>query len=61
MTGTPYALWDTRTSLGMMRATKPETWQFGKYFPRTAAVESEWIDFEKLPVPSLRARLSRWG
>lgn len=54
MTGTPYALWDTRTSLGMMRATKPETWQFGQYFTRNVATESEWIDFEKLPVPSRR-------
>jgi len=48
----PYELWDTRTSLGMMRATKPETWQFGKYFTRQINTESEWIDFEKLPVPS---------
>lgn len=48
----PYELWDTRTSLGMMRATKPETWQFGKYFTRQITTTDEWIDFEKLPVPS---------
>lgn len=48
----PYELWDTRYALGMMRATKPETWQFGKYFTRQITTESEWIDFEKLPVPS---------
>lgn len=48
----PYELWDTRTSLGAMRATKPETWQFGQFFTRQIATESEWIDFEKLPVPS---------
>ena len=48
----PYELWDTRTSLGMMRATKPETWQFGKYFTRQIATTDEWIDFEKLPVPT---------
>lgn len=48
----PYELWETRFALGMMRATKPETWQFGKYFPRQITTASEWIDFEKLPVPS---------
>ncbi len=48
----PYELWDTRYALGMMRATKPETWMFGKFFTRQIATESEWIDFEKLPVPS---------
>jgi Phage major capsid protein E len=48
----PYELWDTRYALGMMRATKPETWQFGEYFTRQIATESEWIDFEKLPIPS---------
>lgn len=50
----PYELWDTRTALGAMRATKPETWQFGQFFTRQVTTESEWIDFEKLPVPSRR-------
>lgn len=48
----PYELWETRTALGAMRAVKPETWQFGQFFTRQVTTESEWIDFEKLPVPS---------
>lgn len=48
----PYELWDTRTALGMMRATKPETWQFGQFFTRQITTDSEWIDFEKLPIMS---------
>ena len=50
----PYELWETRTALGAMRAVKPETWQFGQFFTRQVTTESEWIDFEKLPVPSRR-------
>ncbi len=48
----PYELWETRTSLGMMKATKPETWHFGQFFTSQIATESEWIDFETLPIPS---------
>lgn len=50
----PYELWETRTSLGAMRAVNPETWQFGQFFTRQVTTEDEWIDFEKLPVPSRR-------
>lgn len=48
----PYELWETRTALGAMRAVKPETWMFGQFFNRQVTTESEWIDFEKLPVPT---------
>jgi len=46
----PYELWETHTSLGVMRATKAEDWYFGQFFNRTILSEDEWIDFEKLPI-----------
>lgn len=46
----PYELWSTRKSLGVFRATKPETFYFGQFFTSQMRSTDEWIDFEKLPV-----------
>lgn len=49
----PYELWQTRKLLGVYRATKPETWYFGQFFTAgQMRSETEWIDFEKLPLRS---------
>lgn len=46
----PYELWDTRTSLGVMRDVKSETLFFSQYFTNQFNSTDEYIDFEKLPV-----------
>lgn len=46
----PYELWQTHTSLGVMRDVKAEDWYFGQFFTRTMLSEDEWIDLEKLPI-----------
>jgi hypothetical protein len=48
----PYELWQTRQLLGVFRDSKPETFYFGRLFPNQMLSDSEWIDFEKLPVRS---------
>lgn len=48
---TPYSnLWDTRRSLGVMRAIQSETWYFGQFFNNELRSTDAWIDFEKLPI-----------
>lgn len=58
MTDTPYPLWTSRRSLGLMRAQRPETWYFDQFFlpEHTILSNEEWVDFEKLPV--LKQRLA---
>jgi len=46
----PYELWSTRKLLGVFRDVKPETRYFGQYFLSQMRSDSEWIDFEKLPL-----------
>lgn len=46
----PYELWNTHTSIGVMRDVKPENWYFGQFFTKSMRSEDEYIDFEKLPV-----------
>lgn len=46
----PYNIWDTRTSLGVMRATKPENLIWLSFFANEFRADDEYIDFEKLPV-----------
>ena len=53
-TNNPYELWQTRRLLGVFRDSKPETWYFGQYFQNQMRSDSEWIDFEKLPIRSRR-------
>ena len=48
----PYELWDTRTSLGVMRDVKAETQFFSQYFTSEFRSTDEYIDFEKLPILS---------
>lgn len=48
----PYELWQTHTSLGMFRDTKPEDWYFGMFFTNQMRSTDEYIDFEKLPIRS---------
>ena len=50
----PYELWQRSTLLGVMRDVKAENWYFGQFFPdgQTHLADSEWIDFEKLPIHS---------
>jgi hypothetical protein len=42
--------WTTHDFLGTFRQTRPEDWYFGQFFPNQMRSESEWIDFEKLPI-----------
>lgn len=46
----PYELWSTRKSLGVMRATKPENWYFQQFFTNELRSDTEYVDFEKLPI-----------
>lgn len=48
----PYELWDTRRSLGVFRATDPAPQYWTPWFTRQINSTDEYIDFEKLPVPS---------
>jgi hypothetical protein len=48
----PYELWSTRKSLGVFRDTRAEDWYFGQFFTKQMRSETEWIDFEKLPIRS---------
>ena len=48
----PYELWQTHTSLGMFRDSKPEDWYFGQFFTNQMRSTDEYIDFEKLPIRS---------
>lgn len=52
MVASPYNLWSTRRSLGVMRDIKAETLMFRSLFTNQMRSESEWIDFEKLPIRS---------
>ncbi|WP_242137025.1 major capsid protein [Sphingomonas sp. TREG-RG-20F-R18-01] len=48
---TPYTnLWDTRRSLGVMRAIQAENWYFGQFFQNEIRSTDAWIDFEKMPI-----------
>lgn len=50
-TPTPYnSLWDTRRSLGVMRAIQSENWYFGQFFQNEVRSTDAWIDFEKMPI-----------
>lgn len=51
-TQNPYELWSTRKLLGVFRDSKPEDWYFGQFFNYLHLDDSEWIDFEKLPIRS---------
>jgi hypothetical protein len=51
---TAYNLWDSRTSLGAMRDTRPEPRPFSRFFTSGLRSTDEWIDFEKLPIKSRR-------
>lgn len=46
----PYELWQSRKSLGVMRAVKRERHFYSGYFPQIVLSDDEYIDFEKLPV-----------
>ena len=46
----PYELWDTRSSLAVMRDVKAETLFFSQYFTNQFNSTDEFIDFEKLPI-----------
>lgn len=54
MATSPYDLWSTRRSLGVMRDVRSETRYFGQWFTNRMLSDSEWIDFEKLPIKSRR-------
>jgi hypothetical protein len=51
---TAYNLWDSRTSLGVMRDTRPEPRPFSRFFTNGLRSTDEWIDFEKLPIKARR-------
>jgi hypothetical protein len=46
----PYRVWDTRTSLGVMRDVEPAPSYWTQMFSRQINSTDEYIDFEKLPV-----------
>lgn len=46
----PYELWQTRKSLGVIRARKAETFHYKQFFTKGFRSTDEWIDFEKLPI-----------
>ena len=48
----PYELWDTRRSLGVFRAVEPAPIYWAPWFTQQINSTDEYIDFEKLPVPS---------
>lgn len=48
----PYELWNTRTSLGVMRDVRSEDWYFGQFFTKQMRSTTEYIDFERLPIRS---------
>lgn len=48
----PYDLWNTRKLLGVFRATEPAPTYWIDAYQNQILVEDEYIDFEKLPVPS---------
>ena len=54
MVASPYNLWSTRQSLGVMRDMKPEDHFFAQFFINGMRSTSEWIDFEKLPIRERR-------
>lgn len=50
-TPTPYtALWDTRRSLGVLRAVRADDMYFDQFFTNELRSTDAWIDFEKLPI-----------
>lgn len=50
-TPTPYTnLWDTRRSLGVMRAIQAENLYFSQFFQNEIRSTDAWIDFEKMPI-----------
>lgn len=48
----PYELWSSHSMLGLFRDQKPEDWYFGQFFTYGMTSDTEWIDFEKLPIRS---------
>lgn len=54
MVASPYNLWSSRKSLGVMRDVRAETLYFGQFFTNEMRSEDDWIDFAKLPVKSRR-------
>lgn len=46
----PYELWNTRKSLGIMRATQAEKFYFAPFYENELRSTDEYIDFEKLPI-----------
>lgn len=51
MSTTPYtSLWDTRRSLGVLRARKADSFYFDQFFTNEIRSTDAWIDFEKLPI-----------
>jgi hypothetical protein len=50
----PYELWQSHKLLGVFRDIRPETWYFGQFFGNQLRSNSEWIDFEKLPLKDRR-------
>jgi hypothetical protein len=46
----PYEVWDTRKLLGVFRDTKPLYTYWLPFFGNQINSDSEWIDFEKLPL-----------
>lgn len=54
MVASPYNLWSTRRSLGVMRDMRAEDHYFAQYFTQQMRSTTEWIDFEKLPIRARR-------
>lgn len=52
MAASPYSLWSSRKSLGVMRDIRSEIFYFGQFFINGMRSNTEWIDFEKLPIRS---------
>lgn len=45
-----YELWDTNRFLGVFRDVKSDPLYWTQWFPYELRSESEWIDFEKMPI-----------
>ena len=54
MAASPYNLWSTRRSLGVMRDIRAEDHYFAQFYTNQMRSTTEWIDFEKLPIRSRR-------
>ncbi|MEG3175874.1 major capsid protein [Sphingomonas sp. RB3P16] len=52
-TANPFEPWSTTKMLqAPIRDEKPEDWYFGQFFINQMRSDTEWIDFEKLPIRS---------